>query len=194
MFQESDYGKIKKICEKNGEKGGVKKTAKKAVKKAVSKKPSKKTVTAIPKGSHSLTPYLIVSEGSNAIEFYKKVFGAKEMMCMMKEGGKVGHAELMIGDSKIMLADEHPEICAYSPRSTQGTPVSIHLYIKDVDAVIQRAVAAGAKVVRPVENMFYGDRSGGLEDPFGHKWFVSTHIEDVTPTKIKKRMDAMAQK
>jgi len=177
-----------------------KKTAKKAAKKPMKKatKGAKKSVAkkskkvqAIPKGYHSLTPYLIVNGAKNAIEFYKKAFGAKLVFCMDKEGGKVGHAEMQIGDSKFMLADEHPELGAIAPQSSHRSPVGMHLYIKDVDAVVARAVAAGAKVTRPTADQFYGDRSCGLEDPFGHCWYVSTHIEDVTPAQIKKRLAEM---
>lgn len=112
-------------------------------------------------------------------------------MTMEKEGGKIGHAELQIGDSLFMLADEHPELNAIGPQACHSSPVSIHLYMKDVDAVVERAVAAGAKITRPTEDHYYGDRSAGLEDPFGHSWYVSTHIEDVTLAKMKKRLAAM---
>lgn len=180
---------VKKVIKK-AVKTGVKKAVKKAVVKKSPKKSSKKAMP-IPKGYHSITPYLIVDHGMEAIEFYKKAFAAKAVVCMKNDAGKVGHAELTIGDSKVMLADEHLECGACSPQSTNGTPVSIHLYIKDVDAVVERAVAAGAKVIRPTENMFYGDRSCFLQDPFGHKWCVSTHIENVTPKEMKKRMEAL---
>jgi PhnB protein len=162
------------------------KVKKKVVKKVASKRKSKKA-SAIPKGYHSITPYLIVSDGAQAIEFYKKAFGAKEMMRMEKPDGKIGHAELKIGDARMMLADVCPEMGAHSPEKLGGSPVGIHLYIKDVDMVVERAVKAGAKLERAVENMFYGDRSGALEDPYGHKWYVSTHIEDVSPSQIRKR-------
>jgi PhnB protein len=162
------------------------KPKKKAVKKVATKRATKK-VSAIPKGYHSITPYLVVSNGANAIKFYIKAFGAKEMMRMEQPGGKIGHAELKIGDAKIMLADVCPEMNSRSPESLGGSPVSIHLYIKDVDGVVKRAVAAGAKLLMPIENRFYGDRSGALEDPFGHKWHVSTHVENVSPAQVKKR-------
>ncbi len=167
----------------------VRKVVKKTVKKTRS--PAKKKVSTIPKGYHSVTPYLIVNNAESAIEFYRKVFGAKLVMLMGKPGEKIGHAELVIGDSKIMLADEFPEMNALAPQAFGGTPVSIHLYVKDVDTVVGRAIAAGAMLMRPVENMFYGDRCGTLEDPYGHKWHVSTHIEDVTPGEMKKRMQAL---
>lgn len=177
----------------------AKKTAKKAAKKIVkktAKKAAKKTkkVSAIPKGYHSITPYLIVKGAMNAIEFYKKAFGAKVLMCMpsmTKEEGKVGHSELQIGDSKFMLADECPKMNAIAPQAGQRTPVGIHLYMKDADAVIERAVALGATVTRPVANQFYGDRSGGIADPFGHHWYIATHVEDLTAAQIKKRLAEM---
>ena len=162
------------------------KAKKKVMKKTIVKRKSKK-VSIIPKGYHSITPYLIVSNAAKAIEFYKKVFDAKEMMRMEHSGGKIGHAELKIGDARIMLADAHPQMSAYSPDKFGGTPVAIHLYIKNVDAVVKQAVASGAKLERAVENMFYGDRNGTIEDPYGHKWYVSTHIEDVTPAQMRKR-------
>ena len=150
-------------------------------------KSQKKKVSAIPNGYHSITPYLIVNQASKAIEFYKKVFGAKEAMRMSKPDGKIGHAELRIGDAKIMLADEFPEMDARSPNAFGGSPVGIHLYIKNVDAVIEKALSKGAKLLRPAETMFYGDRSGAIEDPYGHKWYVSTHVEEVSPKEMKKR-------
>ena len=169
-------------------KKAVKTTAKKAVKKTTKSKSKK--VLVVPKGYHNVTPYLIVNHAANAIEFYKKAFNAKEIMCVTKEDGTVKHAELQIGDSKIMLADECHEMNTVSPQPCCHSPVGIHLYIKDVYAVVERAVSAGAKLTRAVENMFYGDRCGAVEDPFGHYWHVSTHIEDVTPAQIKKRMAA----
>jgi len=152
----------------------------------------KKPASFIQEGYHSITPYLIVEQAAEAIEFYKKVFGAIEIMRMGKPNNKIGHAELQIGDSKIMLADECPEVDARGPKTYQGSPVGIHLYIEDVDAVIDRAVASGAKLLRPIEDMFYGDRSGSIEDPYGHKWYVSTHIEDVSEEEIRKRSAALA--
>ncbi len=159
---------------------------KKKVPEKAAVKPKKK-VLAIPKGYHSITPYLIVKDAAKAIAFYKKVFAAKEVMRMEHSGGKVAHAELKIGDSKIMLADECPQMGAHSPQAYGGSAVSILLYIKDVDGIVKKAIAAGAKLNKPIENMFYGDRSGGVEDPFGHKWYISTHIEDVSPAMMKKR-------
>lgn len=165
-----------------------KKSSAKAVKKTAKKiAPKRKKVLTTPKGYHSVTPYLIMNNAADAIEFYKKIFSAKESMRMDQPGGKIGHAELKIGDSKIMLADECPEMNARSPQSYNGSPVSMVLYVKDVDAVVEKAVAAGAKLQRPVQDMFFGDRMGTLEDPFGHTWSVATHIEDVSNAEMKKR-------
>ena len=144
-------------------------------------------VKPIPEGYHTLTPYLIVDGAARAIDFYKRAFGATETMRMPAPGGRIGHAELRIGDSAIMLADEHPEMGAHGPRHTQGSPVSLVLYVTDVDATVKRAVDAGAKIKRPVADQFYGDRTGGLEDPFGHQWWVATHIEDVSPEEMAQR-------
>jgi PhnB protein len=157
--------------------------------KALKKKTSSrsKKVSAIPKGYNHITPYLIVSNGAGAIEFYKKVFGAKEVVRMERSGGKISHAELQIGDSRIMLSDAFPEMESHSPESFGGSPVGIHLYVKNVDEIVTRAVDAGAKLLKPITNMFYGDRSGSLTDPYGHQWSVATHIEDVTPAQMRKR-------
>ncbi|EKD73474.1 MAG: PhnB [uncultured bacterium] len=165
----------------------VKKTKKplKKVKKLVKKS---KKILAQPKGYASVTPYLIVDNGKKAIEFYKKAFGAKEIFRMDAPDGKIGHAELKIGDSKIMLGDECSEKGSKSPKTIGGSPMSIYLYVKNVDATMKSAVAAGATVIREAQDMFYGDRSGGLQDPSGHLWYVATHIEDVTPAQCKKRM------
>ncbi len=147
-------------------------------------------VRPIPEGYHTATPYLIVRGAAAALEFYTKAFGATESMRLQEPGGRVGHAEIMIGDSPIMLADEHPEIGARGPQALGGSPVSIVLYVEDVDAVVQRAVAAGAKVKRPVTDQFYGDRAGTVEDPFGHAWHIHTHTEDLTPEELAKRAKA----
>jgi PhnB protein len=144
----------------------------------------------IPDGYHSVTPYLIVDDAARALEFYKKAFGAKELMRMPKPNGKIGHAEIKVGDSTIMLADESPEVGARSPRSFGGSPVSIFLYVEDVDTTFAKAVDAGGKVQRPVADQFYGDRMGGIEDPFGHAWCIATHVEDVSPEEMKKRAAA----
>lgn len=145
-------------------------------------------VKAIPDGYHSVTPYLIVDGGAEAIEFYKKAFGAKELNRMPAPNGRLGHAEIQVGNSRVMLADENPGIDARSPKSLGGTPVSLMIYVEDVDRVFQQAMAAGARILSPLKDQFYGDRSGNLEDPFGHKWTLATHIEDVAPDEMEKRM------
>ena len=145
----------------------------------------------IPDGYHTATPYLIVNGGARAIEFYKQAFGATEVMRMPAPGGKLGHAEIKIGDSKIMLADEFPEMDARGPQTIGGTPVSLMLYFEDCDAVTARAVASGAKVLRPVEDHFYGDRSGTILDPFGHKWTIATHKADLSAEELQKRAAAL---
>jgi PhnB protein len=147
-------------------------------------------VQPIPKGYEGATPYLIIKGAANALDFYKKGFGAAEIMRMPAPGGKVGHAEIKIGSAIIMLADEFPEMNHKSPQSLGGTPVSIMIYVEDVDTFVKRAIAAGAKVLQAVENKFYGDRSGTLEDPFGHQWHFSTHVEDVPPDEMPKRAEA----
>ncbi len=146
----------------------------------------------IPDGYPQVSPYLCVDGASAAIDFYGKVLGATERMRMPGPDGKIGHAELQIGDSVIMLADEHPEMGIRGPKAFGGTPVTIGVYVEDVDAVFERALEAGASAVRPIEDQFYGDRSGQFEDPFGHRWSVSTHIEDVAPDEMAKRAAAMA--
>ena len=151
-------------------------------------------VKPIPDGYPRVTPYLHVDGASAAIDFYTKVFGATERMRMPSPGGKVGHAELEIGDSLIMLADEFPEMGVLGPKTIGGTPVTIGLYVEDVDDVFERAIAEGAISVRGVENQFYGDRAGQLEDPFGHRWSVATHVEDVPPDEMAQRAaEAMSQ-
>jgi PhnB protein len=150
-------------------------------------------VQPIPKGYEGATPYLIIKGAAKGLEFYKKAFGATEIMRIPAPEGKVGHAEIKIGDAIIMLADEFPEMNHKSPQSLGGTPVSILVYVQDVDAFVKRAVSAGAKVVMPVENKFYGDRSGSLEDPFGHQWHFATHVEDVPPDEMAKRAEAFTK-
>lgn len=147
-------------------------------------------VKPVPEGYHSITPYLYVSDGKGAIEFYKRAFGAVELFRMDGPNGTIGHAELRIGDSAIMLADEHPEMGARSPKTIGGSPMSLLLYVENVDQVVERAVQEGATIVRPVANQFYGDRSGGVMDPFGHTWFVATHVEDVSPEEMQRRAQA----
>ena len=146
----------------------------------------------IPDGYHSVTPYLIFSGASDAIAFYKKALGADEVMRMDDPTGKIHHAEISIGGSRIMLADEHPEIQALSPKTIGGSPVSMHVYVEDVDTLVERAVAAGAKLIRPVADQFYGDRVGGIEDPFGYRWFIATHKEDLSMDEIRQRAAAQA--
>jgi len=147
-------------------------------------------VKAIPDGYHTATPYLIITGAANAIDFYKKAFGATELMRMAQPDGRIGHAEIKIGDSPIMLADEHPGMGYRSPQSLGGSSVSIMLYVENVDALFAQAVAAGGKVTMPVKDQFYGDRSGTLSDPFGHVWTISTHKEDLAPEEMKKRAAA----
>jgi PhnB protein len=149
-------------------------------------------IKPIPEGYHSVTPYLIINGAADAIEFYKKAFGATELLRMPYPDGKIGHAEIKIGDSPIMLADEVPDMKYLSPKTLGGSPVSILLYVEDVDTVFNRAVAAGATQDRPVEDKFYGDRAGSLIDPFGHTWHVATHKEDVTPEEMEQRSKAAA--
>jgi PhnB protein len=151
-------------------------------------------VKPIPDGYPQVTPYLAVNDANAAIDFYTTVFGARERMRMDAPGGKVGHAELQFGDSLVMLADEFPEMGNRSPRSVGGTPVTISVYVDDVDATFDRALRAGAKELRPLENQFYGDRTAQIEDPFGHRWSISTHIEDVPPDEMQRRAAEMAQR
>jgi PhnB protein len=148
-------------------------------------------VKPIPEGYHTVTPYLIVKGAAQALDFYQRAFGAQESVRMPGPEGKIMHAEIQIDDSKIMLADEFPQMGAVSPQTIGGTPVGICLYVDNVDALHSQAVAAGAKVERPLQNQFYGDRSATLVDPFGHKWTIATHVEDVSPEEMQRRMTAM---
>jgi PhnB protein len=150
-------------------------------------------VKPIPDGYHTATPYLIAKGAAAAIEFYKKAFGATELMRCPGPGGALMHAEIKIGDSPIMLADEFPEMKILSPSSLGGPSGLVLLYVPDVDARFAQAVAAGATVERPVKDEFYGDRAGTLMDPFGHRWTIATHVEDVSPEEIQRRMAAMAK-
>lgn len=150
-------------------------------------------VKPIPDGYRSVSPYLFIRGAARAIDFYKQAFEARERMRMPGPSGKVMHAELDLGDSIVMLADEFPEMGALSPEAAGGSPVMIAIYVNDVDATFNRAVAAGAKPLRAVANQFYGDRSGALVDPFGHKWNIATHVEDVSPEEMTRRMEAMAK-
>jgi PhnB protein len=148
----------------------------------------KSNVKFIPDGFHSVTPYLTVSNGMEAIEFYKRAFGARERVRMATPDGKLGHAELQIGNSIIMLGEECPERGTTSPQTLQGTAAGFAVYVENVDAAFERAVDAGASVTEPVNEKFWGDRAGSVQDPFGHKWTLLTHIEDVPPEEMKKRM------
>jgi PhnB protein len=147
------------------------------------------SVQAIPKGYHTITPYMTVRDAARAIEFYKQAFGAKEKGTMKGPDGKVMHAELVIGDSIIMLADEFPEFGSLSPQTTGGSGTGLHIYIEDVDSAFDRAVKAGATVEMPVADMFWGDRYGKLRDPFGHKWSIGTHKADLSMEEMKKGME-----
>ena len=146
---------------------------------------------AIPDEYRSVTPYLIVHDAKAAIEYYQKAFGAKELMRMAAPDGKIGHAEIQIQDARIMLADEYPDMGIRSARSLGGTPVHLLLYVENVDEAFARAVRAGAKELRPLKDQFYGDRTGTLEDPFGHQWTLATHLEDVDPKEMDRRFEKM---
>lgn len=148
-------------------------------------------VKPIPEGYHSLTPYLVIDGAAQALEYYKKAFGATELFRMEHEG-KIAHAEMKIGDSPFMLSDEHPEQGFKGPKSLGGSAVGLMIYVDDCDAVFKQAIAAGGTETKPLQDQFYGDRSGSLKDPFGHIWTVSTHKEDVSPEEIDKRLAAMA--
>ncbi|MEO0441970.1 MAG: VOC family protein [Pseudomonadota bacterium] len=141
-------------------------------------------------GYHSVTPYLIVDDAAAAIEFYKNAFDAQEVM-RMPMGDKIGHADLLIGESHVMLADEFPDMDKLGPNKRGGATCSLMIYVEDSDAAFDQAVAAGATAVRPVEDQFFGDRSGWVKDPFGHEWTLSTHIEDVSPDELNRRMAEM---
>ena len=148
------------------------------------------SVRPIPEGYHSITPYLMINGAAEAIEFYQHAFGATESFKLEAPGGKIGHAEIQIGDSRIMMADDcGGESPFRNPQASGGSPVGLHLYVEDVDAVFDRAVSAGATVIKPVQDQFYGDRTGTLKDPFGHIWFLATHKEEVSPDEIKQRRD-----
>jgi PhnB protein len=141
----------------------------------------------IPAGYHTLTPYLTLDEATDAIEFYKDAFGAEELVRMEAPGGKIGHAELKIGDSILMLSDAFPQTTSRSPSELGGTTAGVFIYAEDVDSVVSRAVKAGAQVTQEVEDMFWGDRFGSVKDPFGHVWSIATHVEDVPPEEIAER-------
>lgn len=155
------------------------------------KEETKTAVEKIPAGMHTVTPYLICAGAADAIEFYKKAFGAVELYRLPGDDGQVMHASIRIGDSVIMLNDEMPKWGAFGPKSLKGSPVTIHLYVEDADASFAQAIKAGAKATMPLEDAFWGDRYGKLEDPFGHQWSIATHIRDVTPEEMQKAMTEM---
>ena len=150
-------------------------------------------VKPIPDGYSSVTPYLIISGASKALDYYKKAFGANELMRFEGPGGTIMHAEMQIGNARVMLADESPELGYLSPRSLGGSGTGLMLYVDKVDATFERAIAGGAKVMKPVENQFYGDRTGSLTDPFGHVWTIATHVEDVSEEEMRRRMEAASR-
>jgi PhnB protein len=151
-------------------------------------------VKAIPDGMHTVTPHLICDGAAAAIEFYKKAFGAVENVRLPMPGGKLMHASIRIGDSTVMLVDEMPEWGSFGPKALKGASVVIHLYVEDADAVVKRAVDAGAKIKLEVQDMFWGDRYGQVEDPFGHLWSVGTHVRDVSPDEMRQAMEKMSQR
>jgi len=157
----------------------------------MTKEQTKTAVEPIPKGMHTVTPHLICAGTAEAIEFYKEAFGAVELSRLPNSDGKVMHAAIRIGDSVLMLNDEMPEWGAFGPKSLKGSSVTIHLYVEDADAVFAQAVDAGAKVTMPLDDMFWGDRYGKVEDPFGHQWSIGTHVRDVTPEEMQKAMEQM---
>lgn len=146
-------------------------------------------VKPIPEGYHSVTPYLIVDDAARALDFYKNAFGAVETMRLPAPGGRIGHAEMKIGDSTVMLADEYPAMGARSAKTIGGSPISLMIYVPDVDKLVAQAIGAGGTLVRPLANQFYGDRTGGIDDPFGIHWYLATHVEDVPPEELKRRAE-----
>jgi len=150
------------------------------------------TVKPVPEGFHTLTPHLVVAGAAQAIDFYKQAFGAVEVTRMPGPDGKIMHAQLRIGDSPVMLAEEMPSCSSFGPATLKGTPVTLHLYVNDADASCARAASAGAKVVMPVTDMFWGDRYGVVQDPFGHQWAIATHVREVTPQEMRTAMEQMA--
>jgi PhnB protein len=151
-------------------------------------------VKPIPEGYNSITPYLVIKGAAAAIDFYKEAFGAVEILRMPQPDGRVGHAELKIGNSIVMMADEYPEMQVVGPKTLGNTSVGLLLYLDDVDKALERAVSLGATIKKPIADQFYGDRTGTIEDPFGHKWTLAVHIEDVTPEEMQRRMEAQAGK
>jgi PhnB protein len=149
------------------------------------------SVKSIPESFHSVTPYLSIKGATEALEFYKQAFNAKEMFRLPAPNGDIGHADILIGDSHVMLSDQCAESPIPSPQSLGGSSVGLYVYVEDVDLLFEQAINAGAKEVKPVEDQFYGDRTGTLKDPFGHIWFLATHKEDLTPEEIKKRAETL---
>jgi PhnB protein len=149
------------------------------------------SVKPIPEGMHTVTPHLVCAGAAEAIEFYQKAFGATELSRVPGENGKLMHASVRIGDSVVMLNEEMPEWGAFGPKSLKGSAVTIHLYVENADAVFEQAVAAGAKITMPLDDMFWGDRYGKVEDPFGHQWSIGTHVRDVSPEEMQKAMEQM---
>lgn len=153
---------------------------------------AKGTVNQIPPGSHTITPHLICARATEAIDFYKKAFGATELSRLLSPDGNLMHARLQIGDSVFMLNDEMPQWNCLGPKTLKGSPVTIHLYVENVDQFVDHAISAGAKITMPLEDMFWGDRYAKLEDPFGHQWSVATHVRDVTEEEMKSAMEQMS--
>lgn len=148
-------------------------------------------VNPIPAGYHSVTPYLLIRNATAAIEFYRQVFGAVEIMRLVDPEGRISHAEITIGNSRIMLADEHPEMDFLGPQTRGGTTVSLLIYVANVDEVFEMALQQGSREVRPLVDQFYGDRSGTIEDPYGHIWSIATHLEDISPAEMEARFREM---
>lgn len=159
--------------------------------KPITKEDGSSSVNPIPEGMHTVTPHLICAQAAEAIEFYKNAFGAVELSRMPGSDGKLMHASIRIGDSIVMLNEEKPEWGAFGPKHLKGSPVTIHLYVEDVGEVFEQAVRAGAEVTMPLDDMFWGDRYGKLEDPFGHHWSIGTHVRDVSPEEMQKAMEQM---
>ena len=176
----------------------ARKSAAKSAAKTRTKRPAKKTarkakVPPVPKGTHTVSPYLVIANCGDALEFYAEAFGAKELFVLREPSGRVGHAELRIGDSVVMMADENPAMGMHGPK-TNPSPVRLHLAVKNVDDFVARAVAAGATIQRPVQDQFYGWRSGAVTDPFGYSWMVSTQVEKVSPKTMQKRWNEILAK
>jgi len=172
-------------------KKSARKSARKSVKKTTAKRAAPKKVPPVPKGVHTITPSLCFQDAAFALAFYEKAFGAKELYRLSEPGGKVGHAEMRIGDSLVMLSDEYPEMAILSAKTRGGSPIRLSLTVKNADAAMERAVAAGATVVRPLRDEFYGWRSGVIMDPFDYSWFIMSQIETISPKEMQKRWTKM---